>query len=186
MHVRALELADIEAYLAHIVVLGQQSGVDGIPHSHPYGKSEPFDMQAAIERERMRWSTPLSTPGWRRAWGIADGESGPAADIVGHLYLEGGALLTGMHRVGLGMGLHRDYHRRGGGSLALRTAIDWARAEPAIAWIDLGVFTENAPAIALYEKFGFERRGVTPDCFRVDGHVIDDIAMSLFVGANLI
>ncbi len=66
--------------------------------------------------------------------------------------------------------------------MLLATAIEWARNESQIEWIDLGVFEENLAAQALYEREGFIELGRTPDLFRVDGHQIDDISMSVFVG----
>jgi hypothetical protein len=38
--------------------------------------------------------TELTDVGWRRAWGLFDAEQ-----LVGHLYLEGGALRSELHRV---------------------------------------------------------------------------------------
>ena len=179
MNVEMLKPEHINGYLTYMRKADAQSGVDGLPHFHPYGKDEPYDMQAAIQREHKRWTTPLDEPGWRRAWGIFDSDQ---AQPVGHLYFEGGMLLSAMHRVGMGMGLLRSHHRLGGGTMLLTAAIDWARNQPGIDWIDLGVFEENIGAHALYKRFGFVEQGRTPDLFRVDGHQIDDISMSLFVG----
>lgn len=179
MNVEMLKPEDIEAYLVHMRLADSESGVDGLPHFHPYGRDEPYDKEAAIVREHQRWATPLEEPGWRRAWGIFDSDP---TQPVGHLYFAGGTLLSAMHRVGMGMGLRRSHHRRGGGALLLTTAIEWARNETQIEWIDLGVFEENVGAQALYKSVGFIEQGRTPDLFRVDGHQIDDISMSLFVG----
>ena len=177
MHVRALTLDDIEAYTAHIVASHAESGVDGVPRSHVYCADEPIDVPAASTRERTRWTTPLSEPGWRRAWGVFDGEA-----LVGHLYLAGGRIRSELHRANLGMGLLRTHFRRGGGRALMRAAVAWARAEARLDWLDLGVFTENEPAEALYRAEGFVERGRVPDRFRVDGVRIDNIAMALWVG----
>jgi RimJ/RimL family protein N-acetyltransferase len=174
--VRLLEHGDIDGYLVHANEADADSGVDGQPHSHPYGTSEPYDMDAARTREHTRWSTGIDEPGWRRAWGLFDGD-----DLVGHLYLAGGDLRSALHRVEMGMGVVPTHRRRGGGSVLLRTAIEWARQQPGIDWIDLGVFSDNPGAQALYEAHGFEVLGRTPDRFRVDGHSLDDISMTLNV-----
>jgi ribosomal protein S18 acetylase RimI-like enzyme len=55
----------------------------------------------------------------------------------------------------MGMGISASHRRRGGGSLLVATAIDWARAQPGIDWIDLGVFADNPGAHALYTRHGF-------------------------------
>ena len=104
--------------------------------------------------------------------------------MVGHLYLAGGMLRSELHRVSLGMGIKSSHRRRGGGSLLLESAIEWARNQPIIAWIDLGVFSDNPGAQALYARHGFEVLGRTPDRFRVDGHSLDDITMTLDVAAD--
>ena len=179
MLVRFLEMEDVDRYIEHMVVADSESGQDGQPHFHVYPASHPFDRNAARERERRRWSTPTTEGEWRRAWGLFDEDI-----LVGHLYLAGGALPTELHRVQVGMGIMRTHHRRGGGRLLLQSAIDWARGQSHIDWIDLGVFEENQPARRLYEKFGFKELGRTPDRFRVDGHRIDDISMSLYVGSG--
>jgi RimJ/RimL family protein N-acetyltransferase len=179
MRARLLELDDIDSYLIHLVEVDADSGVDGQPHSHPYGRSEPFDMDAAQAREQTRWSTAFAEPGWRRAWGLFDGD-----DLTGHLYLAGGDLRSALHRVEMGMGVVPTHRRRGGGSLLLSTAIDWARQHPTIDWIDLGVFSDNPGAQALYARHGFEVLGRTPDRFRVDGHSLDDISMTLNVAVT--
>lgn len=177
MNVYMLTMEDVDQYIEHMVLCDSESGKGGGVHFHVYSASEPFDMSSGKERERRRWSTPFTETGWRRAWGMFDGDK-----MVGHLYLAGGALLSELHRVQLGMGIQKSHHRRGGGSLLLRSAIKWAQSQSHIDWIDLGVFVENTPAQALYRKFDFVELGRTPDRFRVDGHRLDDISMSLYVG----
>lgn len=179
MNVRLLELADVDSYLRLVVAVDAGSGVDGEAHSHAYSKSEPLDMDQARDRELTRWSTHIDDPGWRRAWGLF--ESG---ELVGQLYLAGGALRSELHRASMGMGIERSHRRRGGGSLLLRTAIEWARHQPSVDWIDLGVFSGNSGAYALYERHGFHVLGRTPDRFRVDGQSLDDTWMALSVAGD--
>jgi RimJ/RimL family protein N-acetyltransferase len=176
MHVEQLRLGHVEEYVLLSVDVDADSGVDGAGHSHPYSRHEPFDLDQAVEREQVRWATPIEHPGWRRAWGLFDRH-----ELVGHLYLAGGMLPSCLHRVDLGMGIARTHRRMGGGTLLLAAAIDWARQQPGIEWIDLGVLTDNPGAQALYERHGFQITGRTPDRFRVDGVSLDDISMSLHV-----
>jgi RimJ/RimL family protein N-acetyltransferase len=176
MTVRALVIADLEVYLRHSVEVDAGSGLDGEGHSHPYSKSEPLDLDAARDRETSRWSTEIDRPGWRRAWGLFD-----HAQLVGHIHLAGGALDSELHRADLGMGIVRSHRRRGGGTLLLQTAIAWARCQPGIDWLDLGVFSDNPGGQALYARHGFQVLGRTPDRFRVDGCSLDDLSMTLSV-----
>jgi ribosomal protein S18 acetylase RimI-like enzyme len=177
LRVGLLELGEVDAYLDLTVAVDADSGVDGAAHSHPYGRDEPLDVDAARDREVTRWSTGIDEVGWRRAWGLRDGSS-----LAGYVYLAGGALPSELHRVELGMGVLASHRRRGGGSMLLATAIQWAEQQPAVAWIDLGVFSDNPAAQALYARHGFVVLGRTPDRFRVDGHSLVDISMTLAVG----
>lgn len=154
----------------------QTRGVNGAPHSHPYERGETFDIDDARVHELMRWTAPTTGVGWRRAWGLFDGQV-----MVGSLYLAGGALGSETHRASLGMGILSSHHRRGGGSLLLTTAITWGREQPTLAWIDLGVFGDNPGAHALYTRHGFHDTGRTVDRFRVDGESLEDIQMTLSV-----
>jgi RimJ/RimL family protein N-acetyltransferase len=152
------------------------SGIDGAGHSHAYGASEPFDLEAARDGEVTRWSTETDHPAWRRAWGYFD-----QGELVGHLYPAGGMLRSELHRVHMGMGVKRSHRGSGGGTLLLQTGIEWARNQPIIDWIDLGVFSDNPGAQALYARHGFQVLGRTPDRFRVDGQSLDDVSMTLNV-----
>jgi ribosomal protein S18 acetylase RimI-like enzyme len=67
------------------------------------------------------------------------------------------------------MGVHRDWRRQGLGEQLLATALDWARAQPALDWVDLEVLSSNQPARRLYERCGFAFAGELPDLFRIDG-----------------
>ncbi len=151
--------------------------MDGAAHSHPYGRDETFDLDDGRRQETRRWSTAITEVGWRRGWGLFDDQ-----EIVGYAYLAGGLLASELHRAQLGIGVAGSHRREGGGSRLVGAAIAWARAQPSIEWIDLGVFSDNAPAQALYRKLGFRERGVTADRFRVDGASLDEISMTLNVG----
>lgn len=176
MSVRALVSADVDRYVEFVRAVDAESGVDGNGHSHPYSKSEPRDAATARDREITRWSTAISEPSWRRAWGLFDGN-----DLVGQIYLAGGVLRSELHRVRLGMGVARSHRGQGGGTLLLQAASAWAREQPQIDWIDLGVFSDNPRAQALYARHGFQVVGRTHDRFRVDGESLDDISMTLNV-----
>ena len=63
----------------------------------------------------------------------------------------------------------------------IEAAIAWARDQPSIDWIDLGVFSDNPGAQALYVRHGFPVVGRTPDRVRVDGQSLDETSMTLNV-----
>ncbi|MDR0578178.1 MAG: GNAT family N-acetyltransferase [Candidatus Accumulibacter sp.] len=60
------------------------------------------------------------------------------------------------HTADLGMGVARDARGRGLGETVLRAALDRIRDESVIEIVYLMVRADNAPALRLYEKTGFE------------------------------
>jgi ribosomal protein S18 acetylase RimI-like enzyme len=71
----------------------------------------------------------------------------------------------------------RDYRRRGAGRALMEAAEAWARST-GISKIELHVFPHNAPAIALYEKLGYEREGLRRKHYRRGGELVDAILMA--------
>ncbi len=80
----------------------------------------------------------------------------------------------------LGMGVHGSYRRKGIGEALLRAAVGRAR-EIGLERIELEVFADNAPAIRLYEKMGFEREGINRKVRKRGDVYTDSIRMSLFL-----
>lgn len=81
------------------------------------------------------------------------------------------------HIADLAISVHDDLAGKGVGSHLLGALIDTADNWHDIRRIELNVFTDNLPAIRLYEKFGFEREGtLRNDAYRdgkyVDAHVM--------------
>ena len=93
-------------------------------------------------------------------------------------------LRSELHRADMGMGIIRSHRRQRGGTVLLEAGTEWARQQPSIDWIDLGVFTDNPGAHALYARHGFQILGRPPDRFRVDGQSLDDISMTLNVARD--
>lgn len=171
-----LEAGDVDAYVAHLARHDDESGTDGELPYGPYGRAEREAPEQVREKALRRWATPLDTPDWRRVWALFEDSR-----VVGSVYLAGGGLPSMLHRADCGIGIERPHRGRGLGRALMNEAIAWARAEPRLSWIDLGVFEGNDRAEKLYLSLGFERVGRTPDLFRVDGRVIDNIQMALSV-----
>jgi len=81
------------------------------------------------------------------------------------------------HAAGLGLGVHDDHCGKGIGTALMSALVDAADNWYALKRLELTVFTDNAPAIRLYEKFGFEREGIwRAFAFRA-GHYADALSM---------
>ena len=72
------------------------------------------------------------------------------------------------------------HRRRGVGTALLETAVDWAR-ESSVRKLELHVFPWNAPALSLYESFGFEREGYRRRHYERGGELVDAILMAYVV-----
>lgn len=95
--------------------------------------------------------------GWIEKSPVANVELVAVAEdqIVGHAGLY---KLSGRqsHAGGLGMGVHDDWTRRGIGTALLTALLDAADNWLGVRRLQLAVFVDNAPAIHLYRRFGFE------------------------------
>ena len=81
------------------------------------------------------------------------------------------------HRAVMGISVRKEYWGCGLGSFLMQLAVDQAKAN-GFEQLELGVYSDNARAIHLYEKFGFERCGTTPHAFKLkDGTYRDEIMM---------
>lgn len=69
---------------------------------------------------------------------------------------------------------------KGASNLLIGAVLDHARKEGA-AQVHLGVWTENRPALGLYERFGFSTYGTLPRALFVDGRFIDEHQMVCFL-----
>lgn len=82
------------------------------------------------------------------------------------------------HAGGLGMMVAADWQGRGVGSLLMTAVLDWADNWVGLLRIELTVYTDNAPAIALYEKFGFVHEGTHRAFALRAGRYVDAHAMA--------
>jgi putative acetyltransferase len=82
------------------------------------------------------------------------------------------------HTAKLGIGVHDDFHGRGVGSVLMRELVSAADDWLGLKRIELTVFTDNAPAIALYKRFGFELEGTHRAYAFRNGAFADTFAMA--------
>ena len=79
--------------------------------------------------------------------------------VAGHLMVERRRGPYEQHRGDLSISVREGYRGEGLGRALVATAIDWARAV-GLRKLSLGVFPDNAPALALYRSAGFVEEGV--------------------------
>jgi RimJ/RimL family protein N-acetyltransferase len=168
--IKALTPLSFSALDEHFNRHRAESGKGGV-HFMPFAPDDPNGPTGACA-ERAFW--PVDKPGWQRWFCAHDISTG---NIVGHVDLKSDPLRAGLHWCHLGIGIETEYRGQGLGERLMDCAIEFVEANPALACIELRVFSGNTPAIALYRKKGFVEVGTLKDRFRLLGQSIDDIVM---------
>lgn len=137
---------------------------------------EPEEFQLSEEDERA----------WIESFGVRNNSLLLVAvhegQLVGNIDLTGGNRRATRHTAVIGMGLLKEWRGSGLGTELLRSAVNWARSNPALEKLWLQVFAGNQPGIALYRKAGFVECGIQKDFFkRGDNRYADNITMMLDV-----
>jgi L-phenylalanine/L-methionine N-acetyltransferase len=150
---------------------------------------EPSDwaeIAALMALPNVRWGTlrlPFeSKEQWRkRTENPSEDRTGIVAVLDGHIVGAAGIYQykgRRRHAADLGMCVHDDFQRRGIGSALMAVLIDVADNWLDLKRLELTVYVDNAPAIGLYRKFGFEVEGTRRgDTFR-DGKYVDSFEMA--------
>ena len=146
---------------------------------------ELLDLYEAVATEKIHigGEAPIDRPRRKTAWLNTIDPSTPGTSIVAVAGDEivGQAGITGAGRMDLGMWVRADWRGRGVGTALVGAAIDYAREHDAYK-ISLEVWPHNAAAIALYEKFGFEREGYLRKHWRRrNGELWDSVVMGLLL-----
>ena len=98
---------------------------------------------------------------------------------VGHLGLHTFPTRPRRRHAGqLGMAVRDDWQGRGIGTALMQAAVDLADKWLNLTRLELTVYTDNAPAVRLYEKFGFTIEGTLVDFAFRDGRYVDAYLMA--------
>jgi RimJ/RimL family protein N-acetyltransferase len=139
-------------------------------------------VEVAAEGRWIGTEAPVDRQGRRRRLAEALGDERAAvlvAEAGGRVVGELGTELAGYGVADLGMLVTGGWRGRGVGSALLRSGIEWARGAGAHK-VALQVWPHNAAAVALYEKFGFQREGLLRRHYRRrNGELWDAIVMGL-------
>ena len=89
-----------------------------------------------------------------------------------------GPALRRRHAVMIGLSVRTEAHGRGVGTALMQALCDYADRWLGVLRIELTVYVDNAAAIALYRKFGFETEGRHRGYALRDGRYVDAFAMA--------
>jgi ribosomal protein S18 acetylase RimI-like enzyme len=103
-----------------------------------------------------------------------------AGEVIGWCDVRPMKLKGFTHCGRLGMGVRKDYRRRGIGERLVRRTISRAR-EKGVERVELEVFASNVAAIRLYEKVGFVTEGLKKRARKIDAGYDDLVEMALFI-----
>ena len=101
-----------------------------------------------------------------------------AGQVVGNAGLTPMQAVRRRHAMSLGIAVDRAAHGQGVGTALMAALVDWADNWAMVLRIELGVYADNAPAIALYRRFGFHLEGRHISHALRDGEFVDTLTMA--------
>ena len=151
--------------------------------------AEPSDMAAVTEvmnQPRAYWGTlqwPFHSVALRESKFQLDRNNvmlvaEVEGKVVGNIGLHREIAHRRAHAAGIGMAVHDAYAGRGVGSALMGAVVDLAERWWNIKRLELNVYADNPRAIALYERFGFQREGLFKAYAWRDGEYVDSLAMA--------
>ena len=147
------------------------SKIMGDPAVYPGTLQLPYPSE---ERHRS-WLTELNVPGKTDIVLIAERDGA----VVGSAGLHpAAASLRRRHAVYMGITVAPEAQGQGVGSALMAAVCDYADRWLGALRVELTVFADNARAIALYRKFGFEVEGTMRAYALRDGQYADVLAMA--------
>lgn len=167
MLIREATPEDAEQLIAHMQRLTHEPAID-----LPWG---PGEFNLTVERQRKMIESFAEAPNSIFLVAEVDGE------IIGNLDCAGGKLKVHHHVATLGIAINQAWRGQGVGKALMTQVVDWAKSNSHLHRITLEVYATNAPAIRLYERFGFEAEGRNRKAVFKHGEYIDTLSMALLL-----
>ena len=101
-----------------------------------------------------------------------------AGRVVGNAGLTSMQALRRRHAMSMGIAVDRAAQGQGVGTALMAALVDWADNWAHVLRIELGVYADNAPAIALYRRFDFKLEGRHISHALRDGEFVDTLTMA--------
>ena len=155
--VRAMEPADIPAISEAWNQPNAYAGTLQLPYT-------------SVDRRTKRFADPPATQ--HNLVAEIDGKA------IGMLGLTRQDMPRRQHAGYIGMAIHDAYAGRGAGTALMAACVELADNWLQLKRLELGVYADNARAIALYERFGFEREGLYHAYAWRAGAYADSLAMA--------
>ena len=156
--VRRYELEDYEAVHRVYSSPRAMAGTLGVPFSSAQ------EVRGALEQDANGGSFPLVAC-------VGD-------EVVGQLTLSVYMNPRTRHSGHFGIAVRDDWQGKGVGTALMEACVDLADNWLGLSRLDLRVYTDNAPAIALYKRFGFEIEGTHKRFAYRDGEYVDAHVMA--------
>lgn len=157
IHVRAREPRDVEALTAIFTCPGVVAGTLQLPYQ-----------SVEARRERLAQQAPDTYSLVAEVDGC----------VVGSLGLHLESAPRRRHCGNFGVVVHDDFQGRGVGTALMAALVELGDNWLGLRRIELSVYTDNAPAIHLYEKFGFVTEGTARQYALRRGEYVDAYLMA--------
>ena len=147
--------------------------VSGVFKTSSYLVTEPDEFSVTLEQEQSWIESFMTSPNSVLLVAQYNGQ------LVGILDFRGGQRRKISHTGLIGTSVRSEFRSMGVGSTLLSVLVEWAKLHSKIERIELSVFADNAPAIAVYKKLGFVEEGRKKKAFKLsDGRYFDELLMA--------
>lgn len=125
----------------------------------------------SVEAVRTRLKNHIEEGGYHLVAVLKD-------EVIGSIGIHPNRRPRTAHIASIGMMVRDDWQGKGVGTALMQAAMDFADQWLNVSRVELSVFVDNAPAIALYQKFGFEIEGTMRKAAFREGAFVDVLMMA--------